>query len=233
MQPDSENPKEEEVDRLKNIFGGERGDEKHRRVDATHELPGNREDVSQLFWLLTSSTESPSSTDTPTATFVETTTILPDLYTKIMANQDRTPQDIDLQDAQEPSGMLTTAKPTRPRTAISPFSLPFLNNQMKPYEEKYEVKHGKDESLLLLATSKDFEIPMARSEEKLEKEILTSKDMLPEQSSFEMKMNRSEEKGNPFKTTSPLPVADLHMTDTGKFDQKETGRLFNAKVARP
>ena len=217
------NLKEEEAG--KNVFGGGGSDGKpgkHGRVgtdgdlkgnvegnlERSHEqLPGNREDVSQLFWLLTSSTETPT---------VETTTIQAALSTRAMAKPDRTPQEMDFEGAQTPRGILTTTGQSQPQTtartrtipAMSPFSLPFLNNRIQPYEEG-------------LADSSEENHQPRQDTTKSSLLLTTSKDTLLDQSTFEIQME-SEEKGKfeaenevtaPFVTTPSLPIANLQMSD--------------------
>ena len=186
FQPVLETLKEEQ-DGLEKIFVGD----KH---------PGMRENVSQLFWLLTSSTEMPS------ATTVKTTTIqaASSTSTRMTTKQNQ----IDLPASEKTRGMLTTTGPpdvhTTVATAISQFSLPFLNNPIQPKEESLADSPEEDqlsrpdtgESSSLLATAK-------------------------EQSSFEIGVE-SEELGKfeeeieataPFTTTTSLPSANLQMLD--------------------
>ena len=222
VQPDLLNLKEEEAG--KNVFGGGGSDGKpgkHERVgtegnlegnlegslEGSHEqLPGNREDVSQLFWLLTSSTETPT---------VETTTIQA-LSTRAMAKPDRTPQEMDFEGAQTPRGILTTTGQSHPQTtartrtipAMSPFSLPFLNSRIQPYEER-------------LANSSEEKHQPRQGTTKSSLVLTTSKDTLLDQSTFEIQVE-SEEKGKfeaeneatvPFVTTPSLPIANPQMSE--------------------
>jgi len=261
-QPDLENQKEESYG-PENVFGGERSvgrQDKHgtQGTPNIHEsLPGNGENVSQLFWLLTSSTETPrlvassialqlitsstetslvtsstetpslltSSTETPSVTSVKTTTIQPAVIstsTRLMTKQDQTLQEIDPHGAHTTNILLTTTSPFQSRTittpiaALSPFSLPFLNNPRRPdkesledssEEEKQLSNQGKDKSSSLLATTKDM----------LEQSSFDIK----EQSSFDIKVE-SEEKGKfgeeveatvPYVTTTPLPIINLQISD--------------------
>jgi len=253
QQPDLENVREETAG-LKNVFGGERsvvkpGAQGTPNVPETHDsnkLPGNGKNVSQLFWLLTSSTETPrlvtssiapqlitSSKERPSALSVKTTTIQPVLSTstRMMTKQDQTLQEFDLHGAHTTNRLLTTTGPFQSQTitttiaALSPFSLPFLNNPRRPEkesledsseEEKQLSNQGKDKSSSLLATTKDM--PEQSSFD------------IKEQSSFEIKVE-SEEKGKfqkeieatvPFLTTTSLPIINLQMSEGDKADEEDS-----------
>ena len=249
-----ENQKEE-TDGLNNVFGGERSigrQDKHGTQGTPkvqESLLGNVENVSQLFWLLTSSTETPrfvtsstetpglltsftapqlvtSSTEMPSDALVKTTTIQPALIstsTRMMTKQEQTLQEFDLHGAHTTNRLLTTTGPFKSQSttiaALSPFSLPFLNNPRRPdkesledssEEEKQLSNQGKDKSSSLLATTKDM----------LEQSSFDIK----EQSSFDIKVE-SEEKGKfgeeveatvPYVTTTPLPIINLQISGKRK-----------------
>ena len=248
----------EEIDGLKTVFGAERsvgkldahgaGAQRTPNVpetDGSKEFSGNRENVSQLFWLLTSSTKTPrlltssiapqlvtSSTETPSDAPMKTTTIHPTLSTSIrmMTVQDQTLKEIDLHGAHTTNRLLTTTGPFQSQTitttiaALNPFSLPFLNNPRRPdkesledssEEEKQLSKQGTEESSSLVATTKDM----------LEQSSFNIK----EQSSFDIKVE-SEEKGKfgeeievtvPYVTTTSLPITNLQMSESEKTGRRK------------
>ena len=124
FQPVLENTKEDEVG-VKKVLEGEKSEGRR-----------NQEET-QLFWLLTSSTELPSSTS------LRTTTDHPTLSTStpMMTQEYQTLQEIEADYPKTNTVLSTTAGPSRSHKiratsttiqAISPFSLPFLNNPTEP-----------------------------------------------------------------------------------------------------
>ena len=116
-------------------FGGEGVDNKRtegKQSSGDNEgLLGDRGNVSQLFWLLTSSTTAPRHTSSEASTIVS-----PSLSTE--AQEDWTPQEIGMDDSETSNRSSTITGPSSPqpiRTATrgtlsrgNIFALPFLNN---------------------------------------------------------------------------------------------------------